>query len=129
MVVGLIMMGGMVLSGFTSSVISATKGIGDACNTLSTVTNNYQQTKTAWNTALAATGGLKQEAKKQAQELVTAYSGYKDALKKQKELFQAKQMVTDIWIGIFVLVLLLNLLFKYFNIYGLIYNIIMNKKK
>ena len=54
--------------------------------------------------------------------------GYKDALKTQKELFQAKQTMTDIWIGVFVLVLLLNLLFKYFNIYGLIYNIIMNKK-
>ena len=128
MPLGLIMMGGMVLSGFTSSVISSTKGIDDACNTLSTVTNNYQQTKKAWNTALTAAGGLKEEAKQQAQELVNAYSGYKDALKKQKELFQAKQTMTDIWIGVFVLVLLLNLLFKYFNIYGLIYDIIMNKK-
>ncbi len=124
----MIMMGGMVLSGFTGSVISSQKGITDACNTLSDVTNNYQKTKNAWNTALNATGGLKEEAKQQAQDLVNAYGGYKDALKQQKELFQAKQTMTDIWIGIFVLVLLLNLLFKYFNIYGLIYDIIMNKK-
>lgn len=118
----------MILSGFTSSVISSQKGISDACNTLSTATNNYQQKKTAWASALTKISTDLQAAEDAAKDFTNEYNGYKDALKTQKELFQAKQTMTDIWIGVFVLVLLLNLLFKYFNIYGLIYNIIMNKK-
>lgn len=124
--IGYIMFGGAILGGATQGVLDAYKGISDACNNLDQATNDYQSTKEAWKSVFQDGITNETDVTTLNQNLNTEYANYKTALKAQVDSFKKKQFIINIFNGLFIFVIILTLLFKYFKIYDKIWNLFTN---
>lgn len=126
-IIGGLMMAGTVLGGATSSTISATQGINDACKKLDDADTKYNNVKDKWKIALGHLAKAKGDLESLNQELNNEYQNYKLALKIQIDLHRQRQLYINISIGVFIFVIIITLLLKYFKVFQLVWDIIVKK--
>lgn len=126
-IIGGLMMAGAVLGGATSSTISATQGINDACKKLDDANTKYNNVKNKWKGALIDLAKAKGDLESLNEELNNEYQNYKLALKIQIDLHRQRQLYINIFIGVFIFVIILTLLLKYFKVFQLVWDIIVKK--
>ena len=126
-IIGGLMMVGAVLGGATSSTISATQGINDACKKLDDANTKYNNVKNKWKGALIDLAKAKGDLESLNVELNNEYQNYKLALKIQIDLHRQRQLYINIFIGVFIFVIILTLLLKYFKVFQLVWDIIVKK--
>ena len=126
-IIGGLMMLGAVLGGATSSVISSTNGINNACNELDNANNTYNSTKEQWSSVIEEEYANVQITEKLNKDLNSQYSTYKSALQSQIKLHKSRKLQMDIFAGVFIVVLILILLLKYFKVYKLIWSFFVKK--
>ena len=119
----------MVAGGVTSALINNSSGeIENSCKNYNDAIKNFQQETKQWT-------GLVQRANKDAQKvkdangtLASNISDYKIQLNYLRDHFRKKFNINLIGLSIFVFIMMLSLLLKYFKVIPNIWNFIVNKK-
>ena len=122
-VLGIGMLIGPLLAGSVGAGLNATNGINDACNSLKSAQDNYNSTKDKWTKALLGVETATDKLELNIEQLNSNYQGYKTALRDQVKAYKVKHFTQQIFIALFIFIIILTLAFKYFDIYGQIFRL------
>ncbi len=115
---GPIMLGGMVLGGVGSSIVDATKGVGDACSALQDARDKLKKEQDAWNKIIGDVNVDSAALKTSQQNMVTITSELKLATANYHRIFKNKQQIIDAGIVVFILGIILILIMKRIDLWG-----------
>lgn len=114
---GIILFGSMVAGGIGSAFNSNSAGaIKNACDNWSQSEEQYKKTLKKWQDIIKDQSLLLTEAKQLGQDLVLSSITYKNSLKNLKDKYRKQEASYIIGLAIFIFIILLALLFKYFNV-------------
>ena len=125
MPLGTILFGSMVAGGVASAFSSNSAGaINTACNNWDKYEAQYKKTLNNWNNIIKNEFQNSYDARQLGISLALQTIEYKNALSNLKDKYKHQETSYIIGLGIFIFVVLLSLLFKYFNVIPSIWNYI-----
>ena len=125
MPIGTILFGSMIAGGIGSAFNSnSAAAIKNACDSWYTTEQQYKKTLQDWQDVIKNESLLIYQAKKIGQDLVLSSVTYKNSLNNLKDKYKQQETSYIIGLAIFIFIVLLSLLFKYFNVIPSIWNYI-----
>lgn len=119
----------MVAGGVTSALINNSSGeIENSCKNYNDAIKNYQEETKKWTGRVQQAGRDIQKIKDANSTLASNISDYKIQLNYLRNHFRQKFNINLIGLSIFVFIMILSLLIKYFKVIPNIWNFIVNKK-
>ena len=126
---GDIFLGVMVAGGIGGALAGNSSGkIKNACNQWQQTLDEYNHFACEWKNILNSGNMDLAEVKVLNTSLVDLGNNYKEGLLQMKDTFRQQELATVIGIVILIFIILISFLFKYFNVYGMVWNFIVNKK-
>lgn len=125
MPIGALLFGSMIAGGIGSAFNSNSAGaIKNACDNWSKAEEQYKKTLQDWQDVIKDQSLLIFQAKQIGKDLVLSSITYKNSLNNLKDKYKQQETSYIIGLAIFIFVVLISLLFKYFNVIPLIWNYI-----
>jgi len=119
---GVIMLLGMGLGLGTNAALDSSVNTQKTCDAINTAKENQSKVESQYEILMKAVGSLDEEIENYNTSLVTHASQMKSATKILKENFKQTQLKSIISLSVFLLVLVLGFIFKYFNVFGNLWN-------
>lgn len=116
------MLFGMATGLATNSILDSTVNTQKTCDAINNAKENQSKVESQYEILMKAVGSLDEEIKNYNTSLVTHASQMKSATKILKENFKQTQLKNIISLSVFLLVLVLGFIFKYFNVFGNLWN-------
>lgn len=119
---GIIMMLGMGAGLGTNAALDSSINTQKTCDAINTAKDNQSKVESQYKILMKAVGSLDEEIQTYNNSLATHASQMKQATKYLKENFNQTQLKNIISLSVFLLVLVLGFIFKYFNVFGNLWN-------
>lgn len=119
---GMIMLFGMVAGLVTNAGLDSTVNTQKACDQIDKAKQNRSDVESQYENLIKQVGSLDENIKAYNESLVIHRSSMRSATKILKETFKQTQLKNIISLCVFLIVLILGFIFKYFNVFGNLWN-------
>lgn len=102
--------------------------ISDTCQAFEDSRNQFNKTKSDWQKILSNQQDIKQKALEFRTTLVQNINDYQARQKELVENYKIQEVIVISTIAIFIFMVIVLFLLRYFNVYGNIWDLIVNKK-
>ena len=120
-------MGLMIAGGIAGSISGNSAGsVSNACKQWQGTLDNYNKFACNWKNIINSGNINLDEVKQLNTGFIDESNNYKEGLSKMKDAFKQQELSTVIGISILIFIILISLLTRYFNVYGMIWSFIVN---
>jgi type II secretory pathway component PulF len=126
---GLFMMGGMIAGAIGGAIKNnSSENIDDACSAFNKANQELEKTLKHWEKITKDEALLEASAAELGETLTKNADFYNEKKNQIHDAFREQEIITMATIGVFIFIIIIALLIKYFNIYENIWNLIVGKK-